>query len=239
MEDVTAKTDYDTIGGTENVLKYVDAKTGEAKALMPASRAQGAPAALVGRRAMVCVCEEGRGVRAGGRRRERAQPDAEAEGRRRCEEGRERDGGERVPRRTARTRRRKNRSARVVQPRRPKLLVTSRKGWYVVTVADAARQLILPLDEDEEKNPRVAAIDWTPDGTGIYATWGARDAMAARHRADRRRDAAMTTDRQGRRLYGGVRLSRDGSTFVFTMSDGDRPAELHAADTALLHSSRG
>ena len=31
MEDVTAKTDYDTIGGTDNVLKYVDAQTGEAK----------------------------------------------------------------------------------------------------------------------------------------------------------------------------------------------------------------
>jgi dipeptidyl aminopeptidase/acylaminoacyl peptidase len=31
-------------------------------------------------------------------------------------------------------------------------------------------------------------------------------------------------------LYGGTRLSRDGSTFIFTQSDGDRPAELHAAD---------
>jgi dipeptidyl aminopeptidase/acylaminoacyl peptidase len=31
-------------------------------------------------------------------------------------------------------------------------------------------------------------------------------------------------------VYGGTRLSRDGSTFVFTMSTGDRPAELYVAD---------
>jgi dipeptidyl aminopeptidase/acylaminoacyl peptidase len=32
------------------------------------------------------------------------------------------------------------------------------------------------------------------------------------------------------RLYGGFRLSRDGRTFVFTLTDGDAPAELYAAD---------
>ena len=41
MEDVTEKTDYDTIGGTDNVLKYVDAKTGEARILMPAKDLKG------------------------------------------------------------------------------------------------------------------------------------------------------------------------------------------------------
>ena len=93
-----------------------------------------------------------------------------------------------------------------------KLLVTSRKGWYVVTVADAARQLILPLDDNEDKNPRVAAIDWSPDGTGIYATWGARDAW---QRGIVRIDVAtgqMSTIVKDSRVYGGVRLSRDGST---------------------------
>jgi dipeptidyl aminopeptidase/acylaminoacyl peptidase len=37
MEDVTEKTDYDRIGGTENLLKYVDAKTGESRVLLPAA----------------------------------------------------------------------------------------------------------------------------------------------------------------------------------------------------------
>jgi dipeptidyl aminopeptidase/acylaminoacyl peptidase len=41
MEDVTEKTDYDTIGGTDNVLKYVDARTGETRILMPAKDLKG------------------------------------------------------------------------------------------------------------------------------------------------------------------------------------------------------
>ena len=58
MEDVTEKTDYDTIGGTDNVLKYVDAQTGDAKTVMPASEIEGTPAALVGRWTVGRVREE-------------------------------------------------------------------------------------------------------------------------------------------------------------------------------------
>jgi dipeptidyl aminopeptidase/acylaminoacyl peptidase len=111
-----------------------------------------------------------------------------------------------------------------------RLLVTSKKGWYVVNVADGARKQVLTLDPDEEKNPRIAVIDWTPDGTGIYATHGARDKW---ERGVVRIDVAtgqMTTVVRNTQLYNGIRLSRDGSTFVFSGSDGDRPAELQVAD---------
>ena len=113
-----------------------------------------------------------------------------------------------------------------------KLLISSRKGWYVASVADGRRTQILKLEAEEEKNPRIAALAWTPDGTGIYATWGARD------RWDRglvRIDAtsgAMTTVVRDARLYGGIQMSRDGRRFVMSVSDGDRPSELHTADAA-------
>ena len=48
-----------------------------------------------------------------------------------------------------------------------KLLVTSKKGWYVVDVATAARTQVVTLDADEEKNPRMEALAWTPDGASI------------------------------------------------------------------------
>ena len=41
MEDVTAKTDYDVIGGTDNTLKYVDTKTGETKVIAEAKDLKG------------------------------------------------------------------------------------------------------------------------------------------------------------------------------------------------------
>jgi dipeptidyl aminopeptidase/acylaminoacyl peptidase len=43
---------------------------------------------------------------------------------------------------------------------------------------------------------------------------------------------AITTLVKDARLYNNVRLSRDGRTFVFSRSDGDRPAELAVADSA-------
>jgi dipeptidyl aminopeptidase/acylaminoacyl peptidase len=88
------------------------------------------------------------------------------------------------------------------------------------------------MDEDEDKNPRLSAIDWAPDGSAIYATWAARDSW---QRGIVRIDVtsrAMTTIVKDARLYGGTRLSRDGSTFVFTLSDGDTAADLHTADVA-------
>ncbi len=114
-----------------------------------------------------------------------------------------------------------------------KLLITSRKGWYVVNVADGARRQILTLDADEEKNPRIAALDWAPDGSAIYATMGARDKWDRGVVRIDTTSGQMTTLVKDARLYGNLRLSRDGGTFVFSGSDGDRPAELQVADAAL------
>ena len=112
------------------------------------------------------------------------------------------------------------------------LLITSRKGWYVVNVADATRRQIVTLQAEEEKNPRIAAIGWSPDGTSIYATWGARDAW---QRGLVRIDAAtgtMTTLVRDARVYGGIQMSRDGRRFVMSLSDGERPAELAVTDAS-------
>jgi dipeptidyl aminopeptidase/acylaminoacyl peptidase len=110
-----------------------------------------------------------------------------------------------------------------------RVLITSRKGWYVADVATGARQQIVTLDEDEERNPRMEAIDWSPDGRFIYATWSERTRW---ERGLVRLDVttrAIVPIAKDQNVYGGVRLSRDGSTFVYTMSDGDRPAELYVS----------
>ncbi|MGH3116237.1 MAG: S9 family peptidase [Vicinamibacterales bacterium] len=111
-----------------------------------------------------------------------------------------------------------------------RILLTSKKGWYVASVGDGTRERVLELNPDEDaKNPRVSAIDWAPDGSAIYLTWSAPDEWK---RGLMQLDVASKTLSplvQDTRLYGGARMSRDGSTFVYTMSNGDRPAELYAA----------
>ena len=93
------------------------------------------------------------------------------------------------------------------------------------------RDLIVPLDEDEDKNPRLSA-----DRLGARRLWNLRHVVGARQVGARRSCGSTSPRRRSTpvvrdsRLYNGIRLSHDGSTFVFTMSDGDHPADLHVAD---------
>ena len=222
MEDVTEKTDYDVIGGTDTTLKYVDARSGDVKVIAAAKDLKGLTLRWTDDGRTFAYAKKGevfvQGVDGSKPRSltpkpaapegEAAKPDAKATDDKKEETfspvSFSRDGS--------------------------RLLVTSRKGWYVISVTDAARTLIVPMQEDEDKNPRLTAIDWSPDGTAIYATWGARETW---ERGIVRIDVAskaMTPLVRDGRLFGGVRMSRDGSAFVMTVSDGDRPPELYAVD---------
>jgi len=112
-----------------------------------------------------------------------------------------------------------------------RLLITSKKGWYILDAGDSSRRRLMTLDpEKEEQSPRIEAVSWSPDGSAIYATWSARDKW---ERGLVRLDTATGEIKplvRDARLYGGFRLSRDGRTFVFTRTDGDTPPELHVAD---------
>lgn len=228
MEDVTKKTDYERIGGTENDLKYVDAKTGETRLILPADELRGLTLRwsddgrwfAFARRGEVFIQSVDAGSKprnltpkpAGQKPTEKPAPERPDTAKPGDEEGHESFS----PQSFSRT--------------GEKLLISSRKGWYVVNVADATRELIVPMDEDEEKNPRLSAIAWAPDDSAIYATWASRQQW---ERGVVRIDIAtkaMTTLVKDDRLYGGVRLSHDGSTFVYTASDGTHPPDLYAND---------
>lgn len=117
-----------------------------------------------------------------------------------------------------------------------KLLLSSKKGWYVVSVADGSRDRVLTLDDkNEDKNPKLTAVDWTPSGDAILVQYGEPDRW---DRGLSRLDVktkTMTTLARDASLYQGFRQSRDGSTMVFQKSDGTRPAELYAADPGLTN----
>jgi dipeptidyl aminopeptidase/acylaminoacyl peptidase len=236
MEDVTAKTDYDVIGGTENVLKYLDTRSGETRTIVPAKDLKGVQLRWSDDGRTFAYAKRGevfvQSVDGSTARSLTPQPgkaDASAE---KLDKADKAESGEAA--------KPDEESFTPVSFSRDgsKLLITSRKGWYVVTVAGARRELIVPMADDEDKNPRLSAIAWSPDDTAIFATWAARSEW---QRGIVRIDVAsraITPLVRDARLYGGVRLSRDGSTFVYTMSDGDRPAELHAADGRFAETRR-
>ncbi|HJR58219.1 MAG TPA: prolyl oligopeptidase family serine peptidase [Vicinamibacterales bacterium] len=241
MEDVTAKTDYETIGGTDNTLKFVDIKSGESKLLLPAKELKGLSLRWSDDGRVFAYAKKGeifvQGVDGSAARSLTPRPKTDPKA---SKEGAEPASGGTDTARAADEKKEPEENFSPVSFSRDgsKLLVTSRKGWYVVSLADASRKLIVPMDEDEEKNPRMSAIDWAPDGRSIYASWAARDRWERGIVSIDTAAGTMTPLVRDGRIYGSVRMIRDGGGFIATVTDGDRPAELYAADAKLASMKR-
>jgi dipeptidyl aminopeptidase/acylaminoacyl peptidase len=104
------------------------------------------------------------------------------------------------------------------------------RQYWLIGVRDGAARMIHELPEDEDSRPRLQVVGWSPDGASIYFSTSAQD------RYDRglvRFDIAsgkFVDLRRGPALAGRWQMSEDGTTFVFSESDGDSPNDLYASD---------
>ena len=106
------------------------------------------------------------------------------------------------------------------------LLLTSEQGWHVLNVeADDMRDLLV-FSDDEEGRPRRDIQAWSNDGSYVYFSYSARDHW---QRGLKRLDVEsgeIETLILDESLYGSWNISDDGSTIVYTMTDGDSPNEI-------------
>ncbi len=222
QQDVTGKTDYDVIGGTENDLMLLE------RGAAPRRLAKGADL----KDARLQWSDDGRWFAYAKKGEVFVQSVADEKPRSLTprpppkEEGDDKKPAEAAP--DTKKEEPESFSVGAFSPDASTLLVTSKKGWYVVTVADATRDLFLPLEEDEEKNPRLTALRWSADGKGVYATFGERTRWERGVVLVDVTTKAMTPLVKDSRLYSNVQLSRDASTLVFTRTDGNAPAEVFA-----------
>jgi dipeptidyl aminopeptidase/acylaminoacyl peptidase len=227
MEDVTEKTDYDTIGGTDNALRLVSLQPGaKPKTLVEAKDLKGLTLRWSDDGRTFAYAKKGEVFIQGvdeAKPKSLTPPPPEQK---KAEAGKaEAAAGDAA---AEKKEEKESFSVSMFSRDGSRLLITSKKGWYVVTVADAKRERVLTLNEDdEEKNPRMEPIAWSPDGAALYLTYGERDRWERGVSRLEVATKAITPLIRDARLYGGVRMARDGSRFVFTMSDGDTPADLH------------
>ena len=230
MEDVTEKTDYDVIGGTTNAIRVVTSGS-EPKTVNDGKDLTGTQIRWSDDGKMFAYAKKGevfvQGIddtkpRSLTPRPKEAEKDADGA----AEKMEKKEEEESF-------------SPGLFSRDGKRIVLTSKKGWYVASLADGARERVIELDPKEDaKNPRLTAIDWAPDGSAIYLAWSAPDEWK---RGIMRLDVASKTLAplvQDTRLYGNPRMSRDGNTFVYTMTDGDRPAELYAAPASFVSPRR-
>jgi dipeptidyl aminopeptidase/acylaminoacyl peptidase len=235
QEDVTEKTDYDVIGGTENQILALTRGDAKPTTILPAKDAKGLTFRWTDDGRTFAYAKQGevfvRSLDVTEARNLTPKPkpaaDATSDASAKADPKPVITPDEKKETETA-----ESFSAGAFSRDGSKLIATSSKGWYVVNVADGTRKQILTLDKDEEKNPRASVLDWAPDGSAIYASWGARDKW---ERGIARIDATsgqMTMLVKDARLFSNVRMSRDGRRFVLSVSDGDRPADLCVTDAS-------
>lgn len=230
-EDITKKTDYDVIFGTENqlVLRKLSCTSDCTRTLLPSLRQTTIQWARDGRR--FAYSRDGRvylATTSDTTKRQIAGPPPVA--------GARPDTADTSS--AAREQRQKERFAVVrYSPPGDALVLSNSEGLWLYTIADSARTLIVATSDSNPGVPRTQLTAWSEDGRKLYFTTASRvkwERGIARYDRDSKTLEDLIKDG---RAYSGLRLSKDGSTVVLNIASGNRPADLFAAD-GNLHNIR-
>lgn len=137
--------------------------------------------------------------------------------------------------REARDRRERERF-RVVRysPANDALVIANSQGYWLLDLPGASKQLIVESsDSSSSPLPRVTLAAWSSDGKKLYFTTASRTKWERGIvRYDRATGNKQTLISDGR-TYSNLRLSRDGQVAVLNVAEGNRPPALYVADADL------
>jgi dipeptidyl aminopeptidase/acylaminoacyl peptidase len=118
-------------------------------------------------------------------------------------------------------------------PTNDAVLISNKEGLWLADVATGTKEKIIVASDSNDALPRVTAQAWSQDGQHIYFTTASRQKWERGIlRFDRPTKQVKELMKDGR-LYSGLRLSKDGNTIVVSIANGNRPADLYAANTDL------
>lgn len=114
-----------------------------------------------------------------------------------------------------------------------KILTSSQNGYWLIDVESGKMEDVYRFPEDREKEPALSITEWSPDGRYLYMTTSARDKWErglVRYDLVSKSFTELVKDSN---LYSGWRLTAKGEKFIYTISDGDMPADLYVAGNEL------
>ena len=102
-----------------------------------------------------------------------------------------------------------------------------------VDPANGAKELVIAVPESTTVLPRTQLATWSQDGRYLYFTEASRtkwDRAVIRYDRDTKQKSELV---RGEKFFTGLRLSRDGSTAVLNVANGNRIADVYVADASL------
>ena len=228
-EDVTKKTDYDVIFGTDNKLlaRGIACQTGNdscsrPRVLLPTLKATNVVWSEDG--AHYAYSKEGRvyvASIADTAPRQVAGPAADTH----------RDTSPDTSR-EARDRRERERFRAVrYSPANDALLIANSQGYWLLDLPSASKQLVVESSDSASSTlPRATVAAWSSDGKKLYFTVASRSKWERGIvRFDRTNGNKQTLISDGR-SYSNIRLSKDGRVVTLNVAEGNRPPGLFVAD---------
>jgi dipeptidyl aminopeptidase/acylaminoacyl peptidase len=225
--DVTKKTDYDVIFGTENRLLAKRVATGEASEVLATLKGITLQWADDGR--TYAYGKDGRVYTAalGKPARQIAGPDS----------ARKEDPADTSA--AAKERLAQERFALIrVAPRGDAVLVSNKQGLWIVDAGSGARDLVAEVGDSLNSLPRYTPTTWSNDGRYVYLSISERTQWERGFvRYDRTSKRLESLVKDGK-LYSGLRMSRDGAVGIYSSGDGNRPSDIYSATAALTDPRR-
>lgn len=246
-EDQTQKTDYDTIGGTDNRVQLRQITGGEPRTLIKSTKGLN----LIWSRDLrrYAYTKDGNIFTATIDEKEPRQLTGSKE---EPASAAKRDADKAAPDKSDNKGDNKgdDKSSEASKPKREtfaamrlsatgdRVIASNKEGLWLIDTATGVKENFLKQKEEDKQAPRYNLIDWSADGDNIYFSYAARvkwERGLVRYNTRTKEMKEMLKDE---RLYAGARLSKDGRTMAFSASDGNRPADLYVADSELKNISR-
>jgi len=214
-QDITKKTDYDTIMGVENQIQAIPAEGGTARTIIKSTKGLSLVWSRDERR--YAYSKDGKiffGTIDGEEPKQIA--------------GKVEDPKE--PKKETDPKDEEKFTAVRLSAKGDRMVASDKRGLWLLDTASGTKELFLQINEEDKEAPRYQVVEWSPDGRRIYLTYSSRKAWERgiiRYDSDTRQTADLVRDS---RIYANVRLSKDGSTVIFSAAQGNHPADLFAAD---------
>lgn len=223
QEDITKKTDYDVIFGSENQVMAKPATGGEARTLLKSTKGITLIWSRDGRHYAYAKdgnlftgsVDDKEARQITGKKDEKKDGETGGKG-----EGEKKNEKERF-------------SAVRLSAKGDWLIASNKEGLWLVDAASGVKENFLKMNEEDKEAPRYQVVEWNgPNDEDIYLTYASRTKWERGLVKYNRASKQMTDLVKDARIYSNFRLSKDGKTFVFSAAEGNRPADLFVADAA-------
>jgi dipeptidyl aminopeptidase/acylaminoacyl peptidase len=117
-----------------------------------------------------------------------------------------------------------------LSPKGDHMVASNKEGLWLVDTASGSKDLFLKMSEDDKAAPRYQVTEWSPGGDTIYLTYSSRtkwERGLVRYDVKSRKLEDLVKDG---RIFGGFRLSNDGTRWTYTAAEGNRPPDIFTAD---------